>query len=219
MKTMATIILTLLPFTQLQAQELEYKLELGGMIGANFYLGDANYSALYKHTQPAAAMMARYNINPRMALKFDLAATKIAGNANEMQNKYPQTEAVEWQFSNTLIDLSCQYELMAWAYGTGQGYKGTRRLTPYIQAGAGFTYCNILTMNIPIGIGIRYKIKERWNCGADWTIRFSFSDKLDGISDPYNISGGFLKNKDTYSMTMFYISYDLCPKYRKCNND
>ena len=42
---------------------------------------------------------------------------------------------------------------------------------------------------------------------------------LDGIEDPYKVKSGFLKNKDSYSWTMVYISYDLCPKYRKCNND
>ena len=50
-------------------------------------------------------------------------------------------------------------------------------------------------------------------------MRFSLSDKLDGIEDPYKIESGFLKNKDSYSWTMVYISYDLCPKYRKCVND
>lgn len=74
-------------------------------------------------------------------------------------------------------------------------------------------------MNIPVGAGIKYKVKPRWNVGIDWTMRFSMSDKLDGIEDPYRIKSGFLKNKDSYSMTMFYISYDLCPKYRKCNTE
>ena len=216
----AAIILCLAAITTATAQELEYKMELGGMLGANFYLGDANYSALYKNTQPAAAFVGRYNINPRMAVKFDLALTKISGNALDGPTKYPQAAGQEWKFSNTLADLSCQYELNAWAYGTGAGYKGTKRLAPYIQAGLGFTYAGkTLTMNIPVGFGVRYKLKERLNCGVDWTIRFSMSDKLDGISDPYNISGGFLKNKDSYSMTMIYITYDLFPKYRKCNND
>ena len=85
--------------------------------------------------------------------------------------------------------------------------------------GLGFTYCNDdLTMNIPLRFGIKYKLKKRLNVGLDWTMRLSMSDKLDGIEDPYRIKSGFMKNKDSYSWTMFYISYDLCPKYRKCNN-
>ena len=54
--------------------------------------------------------------------------------------------------------------------------------------------------------------------GVDWSVHFSLDDKLDGIVDPYGIKGSFLKNKDSYTMLMFYISYDIMPKYRKCNN-
>ena len=36
---------------------------------------------------------------------------------------------------------------------------------------------------------------------------------------PYGIKSVGLKNKDCYSFTMVYVSYDICPKYRRCNND
>ena len=58
--------------TALYAQELEYRYELGGMLGSGFYLGDANYSSLYKNNHLAGGFLFRYNLNPRMALKFDL---------------------------------------------------------------------------------------------------------------------------------------------------
>lgn len=202
------------------AQELEYKMELGAMAGGSFYLGDANYSTLYKNTGLAGGLMGRYNLNPRMSLKFDIAAAKLSGDASDIGNKYPEIEGQEWSFDKTAIDVGCQYEISFWGYGTGRSYKGTRRFTPYIQLGLGFTSCgSAFTMNIPVGVGVKYKLKDRVNVGLDWTMRFSLSDKLDGISDPYGIKGGFLKNKDSYSMTMIYISYDLFPKYRKCNND
>ena len=45
-----TLVLCLLSETNiLHAQELEYKYELGAMLGTGFYLGDANYSSLYKN--------------------------------------------------------------------------------------------------------------------------------------------------------------------------
>lgn len=205
--------------TNLFAQELEYKMELGGMLGGSFYMGDANYSTLYKNTGLGGGLMGRYNINPRQSLKFNLLYGKISGDATKLENKFPDVPGQEWKFDDSVIDLGCQYELGFWGYGTGKGYKGTKRLVPYIQFGLGFTYGgNELTMNIPVGFGVRYKLRERLNIGLDWTMRFSMSDKLDGISDPYSIPGGFLKNKDSYSFTMLYISYDLFPKYRKCNN-
>jgi hypothetical protein len=219
LKSCALMTMMFFGCTGISAQELEYKMELGGMLGASFYLGDANYSTLYKNTGLGGGLMGRYNFNPRQSLKFNLLYGNISGDATKLKNKFPDIPEQKWSFDEPVVDLGCQYELGFWAYGTGKGYKGTKRLVPYIQFGLGFTYGgDELTMNIPFGFGVRYKLRERVNIGLDWTMRFSMSDKLDGISDPYSIPGGGLKNKDSYSFTMLYISYDLFPKYRKCNN-
>lgn len=219
LRRFAMALVALIVSLGIGAQELEYKMELGGMLGGSFYLGDANYSAFYKNTGLGGGLMGRYNINPRQSLKFNVAYGKISGNAAELENKFPDAVGQKWDFDDSVVDVGCQYELSFWGYGTGKGYKGTKRFTPYIQFGLGFTYGgDAFTMNIPVGVGVKYKLRERLNVGLDWTMRFSMSDELDGIADPYNIESGFLKNKDSYSFTMFYISYDLFPKYRKCNN-
>ena len=154
------------------------------MGGPAFYMGDAKLNGFYQNVTMAGGAMGRYNINPRMALKFDAGFGSIKGDATKEDNKFPATKGQEWSFNHSLVDVGCQYELNFWGYGTGNGYK----------------------------------LKKRLNVGLDWTMRLSMSDKLDGIEDPYRIKSGFMKNKDSYSWTMFYISYDLCPKYRKCNN-
>lgn len=198
--------------------ELEYALELGVMAGGSFYLGDANTGGLYKNTKMAAGLMGRYNFNPRMSLKFDIAYGGIAGQADP--SAFPVNGAKAWKFDKKLYDVGAQFELSFWGYGVGGGYKGHKRLTPYIQMGLGTTSCDgVFALNIPLGFGIKYKLKPRWNVGVDWSMRFTFSDKLDGISDPLGIKSTGFKNKDSYGLTMFYISYDLCPKYRKCNNE
>ena len=221
MARLYTIIVTLLLAVNVQAQqELEYALELGAMGGTGFYMGDASLNGFYKNVTMAGGLMGRYNINPRMALKFDLAYGSIKGDASKGANRFPEKQGQKWDFNNSLIDAGCQYELHFWGYGRGNSYKGHKRLTPYIQMGMGFTFCNkTMTMNFPLGFGVKYKFKPRWNVGLDWSMRISLSDKLDGIEDPYKIKSGTLKNKDSYSWTMVYISYDLCPKYRKCAND
>lgn len=220
-----TYLLTLLIMLMVKAaaasaQELEYKYEVGGMLGLGSYMGDADYSHPYKHNELGVSLLGRWNINPRMALKGDLMFTKVSGDAMNTGNKFPDIEGQEWKFDNTLVDCSGMYELNFWGYGTGRSYKGTHRLTPYIALGFGFTYGNsTFSANIPFGCGVKYKLKDRLNVGFDWAIHFSMTDELDGISDPYNIKSGFLKNKDSYITTMLYVSYDICPKYRKCNND
>ncbi len=224
-KIKALIVLTLLACSfHLSAQELEYKMEIGGMAGLSSDLGDANYTNPFSHLKPAGGLIARYNLNSRMALKFDLAYAGIGGNSAERSNKYP--DGKNWKFDTSVVDFGCQYELNFFGYGTGSaGYKGNRRLSPYILMGLGMTYGqgvkpegSVFTLNIPFGIGVKYKLKPRVNVGVDWSVHFSLDDKLDGIVDPYGIKGSFLKNKDSYTMLMFYISYDIMPKYRKCNN-
>ena len=73
-----TVISLLLLTLCAKAQDLEYAMELGVMAGPSFYMGDANLNALYTNTTMAAGLMGRYNINPRMALKFDIAYGKVA---------------------------------------------------------------------------------------------------------------------------------------------
>lgn len=214
--------------TAVRAQDFEYKMELGGMAGGCFYLGDANYSRFYKNTGFLGGVIARYNLNPRMVVKGDLAVGHISGDTSWDDNKFPGGR--ETTFSRNLYDLGAQFEYNFFAYGIGETYKGMRRLTPYILAGMGFTFApkpvdNVFTLNFPFGAGIKYKFAKRWNMGVEFTMRFSVSDKLDvtekgdlQLDDPYGIKSSGLKNKDSYSFTMFYITYDFFPKLRKCNN-
>ena len=225
---LATALLLLLPAYVVSAQELEYNMELGGMMGGSFYMGDANNTALFKDVAMMGGILARYNINPRMAVKGDLAMGRIKGTTVGLDNKFPQGE--NSAFTRNVFDLGAQFEYSFFAYGTGTGYKGSRRLAPYIQAGVGMTYApkpanHVFAMNLPVGIGVKYKLAERLNVGAEWSMRFTTSDRLDVVNatglqlnDPYGIKSKWLKNRDCYSWLMLYVSYDMFPKYRKCNN-
>lgn len=201
------------------AQEVdEYAFEVGLMGGGSFYMGDANFS-FYKGLKPTGGVYGRWNINPRQAVKFDVLYAGIKGDATSLATKYPKAEGQEWVFDSSVWDLSFTYELHFWGYGMGGTYKGHHRLTPYIAFGLGATIGkNTTTANIPVGIGLKYKLAPRWNVGLDWSMHFSFSDDLDGIKDPYNISSGLLKNKDSYCLTMLYVSYDFGAKCISCHN-
>lgn len=221
------LLLTAIAHTA-QAQELEYKMELGTLAGGTFYMGDANYAAPLKHTKMAGGVLARYNFNPRMVVKGTLAVGQLYGNTQDIENQFP--EGANTTFSRNVYDLGAQFEYSFFAYGTGAGYKDSRRMAPYILLGAGLTYSpqpknHVWALNLPIGIGIKYKLAERLNVGAEWSMRFTTTDRLDTtgtdglqLKDPYQIKGKGLKNKDSYSLLALYISYDLFPKYRKCNN-
>ena len=124
-----------------------------------------------------------------------------------------------------MVDLCATYEYNFWPYGTGRDYRGAKRLTPFIFGGLGATFVktdskNVFTANLPIGIGVKYKLADRLNLGVEWAIHFTASDRLDGVSNPYGIkSSGLFKNTDCYSHLRLSVTYDLWAKCRTCHND
>ena len=210
-----------------RADGLEYRYEVGAMAGISSYYGDANYHIPFKNINAMGGVVWRYNINPRMAVKTDFAVAGISGTTANFDNRYPGGDV---EFSRALYELGAQFEYNFWAYGDGVGYKKTHRLVPYAFAGIGVTYASkpaqhVFAANIPVGLGVKYKVISRLNVGCELSFRFTTSDKLDVtdktapiLNDPYGIKSGWLKNKDSYSFLSIFVTYDLSPKYRKCNN-
>ena len=233
LKNVVTALLAWAVAQTATAQELEYKMELGGALGGTFYIGDAN-AALFNNMGLAGGAKAAYIFNPRMSLNGNLLLGKISGSTDDVGTVYPSgTKGTPGtaRFSRTVVDLGAQFAYNFFAYGTGKGYKGTHKLTPYIMGGAGFTYApspaeDVFTLNFPLGIGVKYKWRERVNVGIEWSMRLTWTDKLDVTSKeglqldkPYGLeNGSIFKNRDGYSYTLLYVTYDLFPKYRKCNN-
>lgn len=210
------------------AQEEEYRMELGGMIGGSFYMGDANWSKPFKDMKLAGAIVARQLFNPHMAIKYDFAVAGIGGDTRDFDNHYPGD--AHTSFSRVLFDIGAQFEYNFLAYGTGGGYKSTKRVTPYITGGIGLTFAPapadfVGALNFPLGVGVKWKAMQRLNVGLEFTFRFSMTDKLDvtnneglRLNDPYNIKSRGIKNKDTYSFVTLFVTYDLLPKRGICNN-
>lgn len=236
-KRLTLLLIFFMPtFIKSMAQDEEYRMELGIGTGACFYLGDAN-SKPYANTCGMGSLVARYLINPHMAIKGDLAWGQIKGTTGQQFfPSDPNSQSPEGgvpgsnTFKRNLIDFSFRFELNFWGYGIGKGYEGYSRITPYLLLGGGLTFApkpaefNVAA-HIPLGIGIKYKIKPRLNIGLEWSIRFTTSDKLDvsnkngvSLNAPYGITSSGLKNKDCYSFTMLTLTYDLFPKCINCNN-
>lgn len=229
-------LLLLVTGTTLPAQELEYKMELGGALGGSFYLGDLN-STPFRNLGGSGGILARYILNPRMAVKGNLFMGHIKGDNQKVfipEDGHTPSEnggnAAHVAFTRNVFDLGAQFEFNFWGYGMGNSYKGNSRITPYMLAGVGLTFAPkpadiVVGFNIPIGVGVKYKLKERINIGFEWSVRFTTSDALDTtnpngaqVIHPYGITAKGFKNKDCYSLSLFYITYDLFPKYRLCNN-
>ena len=182
----------------------EYKYEIGGMAGGAFYMGDANKNTIFKGMNPAVGAVFRYNINFRWALKANLMWGQVSG----------------------IMELGGQAEFNFFPYSDKFDYAGAKRFSPYVLVGIGLTVApgggkTFASPNIPLGVGMKYKIKNRLNLGCEFSFRKLFGDGLEGkdmLDDPYGVKGSALKNKDWYSFLLLSVTWDFGPRCRTCNN-
>ena len=200
----------------------EYKLELGGGIGMVSYQGDFS-SGLFKNLQPMFTVLAKYRFDPRRAVALNVSYGQLKGSSEDVKTYYPLTTT--YDFKSKVADMGLRLEYNFWPFGTGYEYRGAKRLTPYVAIGLGMTIAkaegkSAMGVNMPIGVGVKYKMGDRLNLAAEWAMHFTSSDELDGIKDPYGIkSSGLFKNTDCYSHLRLSLSYDLWAKCRTCHND
>lgn len=225
MRKATLLLLMLAAMLNMNAQtDDEYLMEIGGGVGFLGYLGDYN-NVLTRDLQPMATLLVRRNLNPYMGLRLAASFGKLKGDERDVKTIYPSTGVTPYSFSRTLTDVSLTYEYNFWPYGTGHDYYGAKRLTPFVFLGLGGTYAgddgsSVFTANVPIGLGLKYKVGQRMNVGVEWAMHFSMSDKLDGRKDPYGItSSGMFKNTDCYSVLQLTLSYSFMPKCTTCNKD
>ena len=212
--------------------EPEYRMEVGAGAGTAAYLGDLNGNPL-KGMQPMGALVARYKLNPRMAWALNLGLGQLKGSSKAQDSWMPDVAGQPVDFKTTLGDVQVRFEYNFWPYGTGREYHGARPLTPFIAWGLGFTIASAKVTQVqadqrkessfagqmPIGIGVKYKVANRVNLTAEWMMHFSGSDLLDGMKDPYGIrSQGLFKNTDCYSTLQVSLTYDFWERCRTCHN-
>lgn len=210
--------------TSIQAQEEpEYSMEVGAGAGMMNYLGDYNGSLL-KDMQPMGGLVARYKVTPRVAWAATLNYGQLKGKRENSNTWYPQAETLPVDFSTKLTDFNVKFEYNFWPFGTGREYYGAKPLTPFITLGSGLAFASgeesVVAFQMPIGFGIKYKLKNRLNLTAEWLMHFSGSDRLDGIRDPYGIkSSDLFKNTDCYSTIQLTLTYEFMEKCKTCHND
>lgn len=218
--------------------DVEYRMEIGAGAGGTAYLGDFN-DGLFKGMQPAGAIVFRAIMNPYMAVRISGMYTKVKGDVKNVSTYFPELTPQGYSFNNSLGDLSVTYEYNFLPYGTGHEYRGAKKITPFVSLGLGMTYVNskggttdysqtnthsgsksVVTGNVPLGVGVKYKIGDRLNLSLDWQVHFTFSDYIDGVKDPYRIgSSGMFKNTDCYSTVMLALTYGFSPKCPNCQKE
>lgn len=213
--------------------EPEYRLEVGAAAGTMAYVGDLN-SSPFTGMQPMGALVGKYKLNPRMAWTLDLGFGQAKGSSAKADGWLPDAKEHPMSFKATVVDVQLRYEYNFWAFGTGREYYGAKPLSPFITIGLGAVVSNAkatyagmgsnkengVAMQMPIGAGVKYKLGTRLNLTAEWVMHFTATDKMDTLTDPYDIqSHGLFKNTDGFGTLQLSLTYDMWERCRTCHND
>lgn len=210
-----------------QEDDVEYRMELGAGFGTGFGLNDVNTKA-YGNAAAAGGALLRFVLNPRMAVKILASYSPVKGTTEGIRNFYPATPdgattaRLAHKAEGFVVGLSGLYEIHFLPYGYEKGYQGYKRLTPYLQMGLGTAYgsqAKTVTADLPIGVGLKWKIGPRLNLGFDWLLHFTPSDKLDGLEAPTGIASKMFRNKDYFNTTLLTLTYSFAPRCPACNKD
>lgn len=202
--------------------EESYKFDFGLGLGMSGYLGDANQSNMFKHPGFAANASFRYLFDSRWAVRGIFTTESLKGNTADWENKLPGGE--QFTFSSQVYDLGVRGEFNFFGFGIGETYKRLRRWTPYLTVGFGATMASAdgatyAALNVPMGFGVRYKVNQRFNLEACFTMTKTFSDHIDGerLSDLYLVKSSFLKNNDWYSALTIGFTYEFGKRCVTCH--
>lgn len=204
------------------AQSAPYKFDLGLQLGMSGYIGDANSSNIFKHPGFDGELSFRYIGDARWAVRGVFSTFGLSGNTEGMDDVIPDGKS--YSFTSQIYDLSARGEFNFFAYGIGESYKRLRRWTPYITVGVGVALASsggntYVAPTIPMGLGIKFKLSERWNLGAEFTMTKAFNDHFDGkdLADLNQIKTAFYKNTDWYSRLTVGVSYEFGKRCETCH--
>ena len=204
------------------AQTAPYKFDIGAELGMSGYIGEANSANIFKHPGFTGELSGRYIPNSRFAFRAVFSTLSLKGNTSEMSDVLPGNAVYE--FSSQVYELSVRAEFNFFAYGMGETYKRLRRWTPYLALGIGGGICSsggkvYAAPTIPMAFGVKFKLRERINLFAEFSMTKSFSDHFDGpeLSDLNQIKTAFYRNTDWYSRLTVGISYEFGKRCETCH--
>ena len=137
-------------------------------------MGDANKNAFFKGNESGSGAVFRYNANFRWAFKGNLMGTGFRQHGRTGKCFSGQCEA---SFSRSLVELGGQMEFNFFPYSDKFVYAGAKRFTPYVFLGLELHTEQVMkrfSIEYPVRVGVKYKIKNRINLGCEFSFRKLF---------------------------------------------
>ena len=184
--------------------------EVGVAAGGGFVLGDVN-RCLFRYLQPTAGGFIKYKFNGHYELRLQLDAGILGiGKVNDAfrTQRFVAPQVLgEFNFFN---------------YGAPRWEAFSSWVTPTLMVGLGGIIFGSdglrCTLTIPMGVGVKFKLSNRVNMGANWIVTKTFSDRVDDVDNPLGLNKGVWNNRDWYSTAQIYLSINFYKKCTPCRN-
>jgi len=206
----------------ISAQSATYKFDAGAGLGLGSYLGEANTSNILRKPGFAGELSMRYIGDTRWAVRGVLSTLSLSGSTEGQANMLP--DGANYSFKSQVYELSVRGEFNFFAYGIGESYKRLRRWSPYITVGLGAAVASTggntyAAPAVPMGMGVKFKLKPRLNLGVEFTMTKVFNDHFDSkeLADLNQIKINFYKNTDWYSRLSVSLSYEFGERCETCH--
>lgn len=214
-------VMTLAMPSLLKAQEADYKWSGGLKVGMAGYLGEYSGSTPFSSPGFTASTTWSYQHDVRWSFSANAGFSVVKGSASSISGAYPS--GIPDSFTASVFDLSFRAEFNFFPYGIGETYKSLRRWSPYLAAGLGIVGAKAkgasfsVAPEIPFAIGVRYKVKPRFNLMAEIGFAKTFSDMLDGVKDIYGIKSEWFKNTDWTASFTIGFTYEFGERCATCH--
>jgi hypothetical protein len=194
--------------TTLAAQE---QIGLGAMAGITTYWGDFNNTRIIANPDIMAGALLRYSFNDYYNLRLNAAGGFLRGDPaayggasiEQSINKTPQP------FRKFFFDVDLRFEVGFLPYNPF-GDKGRLRFTPYFAVGAGIFYSkNEPHLQLPLALGIKYRLTYRWTLGLEWVVAKTFTDDIDDWENIRPQNASFFMNNDWVTHLSINLVYQL----------
>lgn len=196
------------------------RIDVGGYVAGSYYLGDVNPSRQFYSVKPAGGALFRYNFDQRYALRGSVMYGTLSGNDNDFNNAYQKARSHSFSTPVADIALQAEFNFLPYAVANDKAKRST-----YIFAGI----CYFLVPNtpspsqlgIPLGIGYKINLRNKWAAGVEWSFRKTFTDNIDGLDGkdffPNTFKQtGFANTRDWYSFCGIFITYMIFSQDLKC---
>lgn len=207
--------------------------ELGGFLGGSNFIGDVGKTNYISPNNAAFGAIFKWNRSPRHAFRGTIIFSQLSGNDLESSDERRQQRG--YSFQNDIFEASVGIEYTFWEYKIHSGYPQT---TPYLYTGLTFLAYNDMfkrandiivdydrtgTIAIPMVLGLKTSIADRFVLGFEIGARYTFTDAIDGnnpvgsLANEPNLQFGNINNDDWYVFTgvTFTVMFGRKPCY--CN--